>query len=500
MQDDAIRGSGAYERKIIYLLCALAAVRVFIFSAAFPLINNVDEYAHLDLVVKYSHGDIPRGVEPISREAMEYLVIYGSQEFLWPPRTFPGGKFPPPPWTQPAEKVAPLLLAREQKWQGPNLESTQPPLYYLLAGVWWRVGGWLGFEGGRLVYWLRFLNILFVVLVVWMAYRAARLVFPDNSFIRPGVPALVAFLPQTAFYSIDNDILSPVCFGAAFICIIKLWEAETPGVRLGAATGLALATVFLTKMSNLPLLAVAFAAILWKIFQMAKAKQMRAALPAMAALFCCAFLPMAAWVAWCKIQFGDFTGSAAKVGILGWTVKPFSAWWHHPIFSPGGTWTYLSGQLGTFWQGEFLWHGRALAPPGAGAFYTVLSLVMIVAALAGLRPRLGNVGPMQCRAIGFSFAGVVAALGFFAFLSIIYDFHNCQNPSREHPYFHAGRMFLGALIPFSLLFVFGIDRVLNRFGAAAKFFALGGLVLFMFISEVATDWPVFSSPYNWFHM
>lgn len=147
-----------------------------------------------------------------------------------------------------------------------------------------------------------------------------------------------------------------------------------------------------------------------------------------------------------------------------------------------------------------MWHGRALAAPGAGALYTILSLAMIVAALAGLRPRLGNAGLMQCRALWFSFAGVAASLGFFAFLSIIYDFHNCQNPSREHPYFHAGRMFLGALIPFSLLFVFGIDRVLDRFGTAAKFSALGGLVLFMFISEAATDWPVLSSPYNWFHM
>jgi hypothetical protein len=26
------------------------------------------------------------------------------------------------------------------------------------------------------------------------------------------------------------------------------------------------------------------------------------------------------------------------------------------------------------------------------------------------------------------------------------------------------------------------------------------LILFMVVSEIATDWPVFSSQYNWFHL
>ncbi len=59
---------------------------------------------------------------------------------------------------------------------------------------------------------------------------------------------------------------------------------------------------------------------------------------------------------------------------------------------------------------------------------------------------------------------------------------------------------LGALIPFMLLFVYGLDRTLNRFGNAAKFLALGGIVLFMLISEIITDWQIFANPYNWFHL
>ncbi len=89
---------------------------------------------------------------------------------------------------------------------------------------------------------------------------------------------------------------------------------------------------------------------------------------------------------------------------------------------------------------------------------------------------------------------------FLGFLSIIYDFHKCFYPSREYPYFTSGRLMLGALIPFLLLFVFGLDHVLSGFGNAGKFLVLAAIILFMLISEIITDWLVFSSQYNWFHM
>jgi uncharacterized membrane protein len=492
--------SGTLELKIILLLCCLAAVHVFIFSAAFPPINNVDEQAHFDLAVKYSHGRLPRGLEPISREAMQFIVVYGSQEFLWPPETFPDKKFPPPPWTQPVGKVTQVLLAREAQWQNANHESSQPPLYYALAGFWWNAGKWLGFEGGHLLYWLRFLNILFGAALVWLGYVTARTVFPDNVFLRLGVPVLLAFLPQTAFYSINNDVLTPLCFGAAFICLINFLGAEIPSARLGTATGLALAATFLAKMSSLPLLAVSALAVLWKISRLAKIKKLRASMPSLASLYFCATLPAGAWAAWCKIHFGDFTGSAAKVQFLGWTLKPVGEWFHHPIFTPDGAWTFMSSLLAAFWQGEFLWHGKPLASPMANLIYVTVSIGFIAATLAVLTARFTGATGAQQRMLWLALAGVVAAVAFLALLSVIYDFHDCANPSREHPYFTQGRLLLGALIPFLLLFVFGMDRALSRFGKPANFLALAGMILFMLISEIAVDWPVFFSQYNWFHM
>src|SRR5262249_43835377 len=103
-------------------------------------------------------------------------------------------------------------------------------------------------------------------------------------------------------------------------------------------------------------------------------------------------------------------------------------------------------------------------------------------------------------AIRFAFACIFGELVFFAFLSILYDFHNCPNPSREHPYFHAGRMMLGALVPFLLLFVYGIDRLLSRLGSRGKFFALSTIIFSMLVLEIVADLPAFFSRYNWFHM
>jgi hypothetical protein len=491
--------SESNERKWVLLLCLFAAAHAFIFSAAFPFFNNVDEEAHFDLALKYSHGQVPRALEPLSDETMNYYVLYLSQEYLWPA---PAGKpFPPPMWLWPADKAAFVFSARRAQWTDPNHESSQPPLYYTVAGLWWRAGKLCGFHDGFLLYWLRFLNLIFVAALVWLGYAAARLVFPGEIFLRLGVPAVLAFLPQTAFYSIQNDVLSPLCFGTVFILLVRLNRAEIPGVRLGIAAGLALAATFLTKLSNLPLLFVAALFILFKIRRLAQAGKLRAAWPALLALALCAALPMAGWLAWCKFNFGDFTGTAAKIQFLGWTHKPLDEWWHHPIFTPQGFWIFLSKLLATFWQGEFLWHRQPLALPVVDAIYAISSIGFVILALIGLRPRSAITTESQRHALWFGFASFIAAIAFLGFLSIIYDFHDCFYPSREHPYFTSGRLMLGALIPFVLLFVFGLDLALCRVkNHWLRPLMLAGIILSMLVSEIATDWPVFFSQYNWFHM
>ena len=493
--------SESRERGIVWLLCLLAAFHVFVFSAAFPFFNPADEQVHLDLAVRYAQGRVPRALDTPCQEAMPYFVLYNTPEFLWPPDTYPEGRIPPPPWTQPMDKIKPMLLSRIAAWQNvKNYEVSQPPLYYTLAGLWWRLGKLLGFHDGPLLYWLRFLNIFFVIALVWLGYIAARLVFPERELLRLGVPALLAFIPQIAFYAIQNDVLSPLTFGAAFILLVRLLRAEIPDVRLGTLTGLALAATFLTKISNLPLLAVSALVVLSKIGCLARSGKLRAAGPALASLALCAGLPMIAWLAWCKCNFGDFTGTAAKIQFLNWTHKPFGEWWHHPIFTPQGLWTFVSGLMATLWRGEILWHRQPLALPVVDAIYAISSVGFVGVAVIALLLRSSAMPRPQRQALWLAFASFLAAVAFLGFLSIIYDFRDCFYPSRAHPYFTSGRLMLGALIPFLLLYLYGLDRVLDRLSLRAKFLVLALLILFLLVSEITADWPVFFSKYNWFHM
>ena len=232
--------SESNERKLILMLCLLAAIHTFIFSAAFPFFSTGDEQPHFDLVMKYASGNLPRGLEPFANVSTNYFVMYDSHEYFYP-RSM---KIPSPSWVRSVDNITPLPGDITVSCPRLNYETGQPPLYYAIAGLWWHFGEVCGLAGGHLLYWLRFLNIVFVAVLVWLGYVASRTVFPENAFLRIGVPALLAFFPQTTFYSIQNDALLPLCFGAAFILLVKFLRTETPGVGIGLATGLALAATF----------------------------------------------------------------------------------------------------------------------------------------------------------------------------------------------------------------------------------------------------------------
>ena len=92
-----------------------------------------------------------------------------------------------------------------------------------------------------------------MAIVVWLGYVAARTIAPERLDLRIGVPLLLAFIPQNVFYAMNNDVLSPLCFGVLFLCVLQWLRTNAPSFLLGALTGLAVAATCLTKLSNLPL-------------------------------------------------------------------------------------------------------------------------------------------------------------------------------------------------------------------------------------------------------
>jgi hypothetical protein len=256
--------------------------------------------------------------------------------------------------------------------------------------------------------------------------------------------------------------------------------------------------VCLTKLSNLPLTAAVLAVIIARSIGIIS-RGPRAGLIALAALISCAAIPVGAWIIWTKFHFGDLTGSAAKIVLLGWTRKPFSDWWQHPIFTPQGVWTFWSDLVASFWRGEVSWHGQPLRWHGADGLYAVSSLLFLAVAVAGLRKEAG-LSMFQRQAIGSAILIFAAGVAFLALLSIQFDFGNCINPSREHPYFTSGRLLSGVLIPFAVVYVYGVSCVCRRINPALPLVVLGLVVVFMTTSEILVDRVVFASDHNWFHL
>jgi len=490
------------NRSIPLLFSCLAALHVFVFSAAFPFFSVVDEQVHLDLVVHYSEADIPRTLTPPTVNALPYIVIYGTPEYLFAPASFPDAVIPPPPWKQPMQTVRDKLAVKMNDYRAvfKNHEASQPPLYYALAGAWWHGGKMLGFDGGQLLYWLRFMNVLVVVAAVWLGWLAARRLFPENAFVQCAVPAFIALMPQTSFYSINNDAMAPLTFGLLFLAFMKFYSAEVPAVKQGLAVGLAFAAAYLTKTSNLPLLAVTVLFLVFRIFKLLRQNKFSSASAPVAILVVTAGVPVAAWMVWCKKNFGDLTGSSVKIQFLNWGDKPFAEWFHHPIFSLHGFWYFLSRNLSTFWQGEFLWQGQPLAIADLDRFYVGFTLFVLLVTVVVVYLRGATLAAPQRTAIWFGLMCFAAMLAFFALLSVKYDFRDCFYPSTALPYFVSGRLMLGLLVPFFLMVALALDRLLGKSPPALKFTVLGLLLAFMLVSEITVDWKIFPNPYNWYHM
>ena len=492
---------GRHEARIVVLLCALAALRVFLFSAAFPFFNNVDEQAHFDLVRKYARGHLPAGIEPLDSDAVRSMILYGSQEYLVPAGRFPGGAIPPPVWSLPFDRIRTAFESRvSQGTKDANLESTQPPLYYAVAGLWHRLGWSLGLRGGQILYWIRFMNVMVCALLVWLAHLFARALFPADGFLRLGMPLLVAFLPQDAFYSVNNDVLVPLAGGAALLALLVLARGGAKGHAFHAVAGLLVAAAVLVKLSSVPIVLIAVVTALM-ITCRAGAGERRPAAGRSAVLLLAAGAPLAVWGARNLLTLGDVTGSAGKAKLLGWSLKPLGTLLDHPLFTPGGIATFWQETMTSFWRGEFTWGLERIASQGWDLLYGISSFVLPAAAVTALvfRGRSARSDERVVHWLGL--ATLLLSLLFLAGLSVVFDFGGCFYPSRAHPFLTSGRLALAALLPFVALYLSGLEVLLpGRRSAALRWALLIAMVTWMTASEAALSRSAFQSAYNWFHL
>ena len=143
----------------------------------------------------------------------------------------------------------------------------EPPLYYSLAGAWLALGELIRVPDADMFYWVRFLNALVLPATVWLGYLVARELFPGSPFVKIGTPALLAIIPQDVLYGINDDVLSPLSFGLVCLGLVRWMNPKRPAIKAAALTGLGMAATGLTKMTNLPLIAVTLLAVVWIVLR-----------------------------------------------------------------------------------------------------------------------------------------------------------------------------------------------------------------------------------------
>jgi hypothetical protein len=484
---------------IVIALCGIAAVRVFYGAATLPFFADTDENAHFDLVHKFARAHWPTASETLhDPEVVDVWIFDGSPEYLNRPGTLGvEGGYPPPvrDWMHTSATAQYIRMQRASPGRGrlPNHEAHEPPVYYALAAVWYEIGNAFGLSPAEGVYWVRFLNVPLYVTLVAMAYRFVRRYF--DSTVALAVAALVAVFPNTVFFTISADVLSPLVTLAALFLSLCWFQSEQPRPWLAAGAGAVVAAAVLTKLTNVGVFVAVCLLIAVRGWRERRASQLvREAGPMLLA----AVVPPLLWGLTNRVLLGEWTGTSAKIHAQTWTPKPLSQLLDHPLFTPSGLGAFLKTLCVSFFAGDNHWHAEPVHYVPSEVFFLTTAVIFPLAGLAALGMRAGK-EPLAGLVVGLAALVVVTYVAELSVLSLRWDFGINPFPSRAFPFFAFGRLADGALVPFLLLYVCGLEAILGRRRVllAAGVAATATMMVLMqwaFLAQAR------SSHFNWFHL
>lgn len=485
------------ERRLITALCALAAVRVWLFSAAFPFFNNVDELDHVDMVVRYSRA-IPLTREPHHTDEVLRLVKWcGCPEY-----TLKFGRVPSPYWAlTPTQRIADSRSHILDEPRFVNIEASEPPAYYIAAAWWRKLGSTLGLAGCRLLYWLRFLNIPLYLMLMWLGYVIARDFYPSRPYLPLSVLIVLSCMPQDLYYSVNNCIPSALLGAASLYLSLRIWLLKDNRWFVWVGVGLIAGVAVATKLTNLPALVILAALCVSMLWRGIKGGATRSYALRVLAAAVAAAVPIAALVARNLAVFGDCSGNAEKLRVMTWTPASLFDVLEHPIFTPGGFSVFLRDLLASLWRGEFIWRDERLSYAWCDSVYAILSIMLLTLAVVHVVKAAQSSKQPERGADFLSLACVLFSVLVLMYVSVKYNYGMSTSPSVEHPYFSNGRLMTSALVPFIVLFLTGLHYILEKLKAAKLFFPIvGAYALLMLVTEIILTLPVFGSRYNWFHL
>lgn len=475
----------------IWLLCALGTLRVLAFSAAYPFQDYVDEGLHLDVVLTFAHVGLPGpGDDYFDKDAARFIATYGVGG-MNPPYQLPYAELPPAE----RERAVAAEAARIASFR--NAETFAPPLYYALAALWYRIGEALGLRDLALLYWLRFLSAPLYGAAMWLGLRICTEFHPERPALALAAGLILAALPQDILYTINSDVFSPLAVALALYLLMRWMRAPRPSLALAACAGAAASLAMLGKYSNVGALAIVPVSLL--------VARRRPTVAEVATLLLCTAVPLGAWMLRCQIVFGDWTALADKYAQIRWTVLPLSESLKHPIFGPLGLLEFLTRLCLTFWRGEIIYDNFVQRLPAADAFYLVVSALGVIGTAGWLlRPSPAARGERRNAVIYLT--ALASQVVFLGLISTRFDYGNFFFPSRGFPYFAAGRLLTGVIVPFAILLAGGLIELLaftgrrNAVVVAAALIALVCLASEIYLCCIAPSANVFASPHNFYRL
>ncbi len=481
----------AHGRKIAILLCVYAGLRILFFCVAFPFFNSIDEQFQVAVIRMYAQGRWPgKDVPHFDSDTARIGSLYATPEYLNP------AGFSPLYQASPEDQATYGEGWFRKYLRTASFEAQSPPVYYLLSAAWCRFGESVGVHGWELMYWLRLLSPVAYALFVWVSYLFVRKAYPERVFLWLGVTALLGVFPQDVYFGTNRDVLLAPTAALALLLMLKAADDKESGKWLLIAASLLVGVAFLVDVSNFVLYgALAVALVFW--IQRSTMAPQEKAWTWVGAMTAAVALPLV-WMLRNYLVIGDLTASRAKVQFLGWSRKPLAEIFHHPLFSWRGLSYFLTELTKNFWRGEFRWHGQQMSWPVADWFYVISSAVMIAAFAVQFLRKSKTAGILQRLAEIQASLLVAGSVLFMAAISLPFDYHKCVNPSREHPFFVAGRAITGALLPFALIYVKGLETLLAPIRKWAPAAALICLIVFITITEFRVRGVALSSPWNFF--
>lgn len=484
------------EKNRYFILVSLAVVvfiKTIVTSAAYPIFSPIDEPEHYDVISKYARGHIPQKDDLFDPDVYLLTLIKSTKEYIVTEdelkrdtRDYFGSVE-----DAPAELKVQIL----RKIHFKSGEGGQPPVYYFLLGTVKNFVEKIGFRDENVVYALRFFNGVILSMLICMAFFFVKAYLPNDMTLMLGTPLMITLLPQDAFFQIGNDVLSPLVFLIACYFLFKVIFNQKVKFYVFIIAGLFTALAFLTKHSNIPIYLIMSIAIFARLKYIRDDGARTRGISGIALLALIGVAPSFLWVIRNYAVFGDFSGFGQRIAMLGWTRKTFGSWFAHPMFCPNGLFVFLRDLTVKFWRGEYFWHARPIFSTIADNFYFFSTVLFLASAIVNLfRERDRRLDVLLLLIL-------VTFILQLAYLSIAFDFGSCYYPSSAYPYFTSGRLILGVLVPFLILYLKGYQFLVRkvRIGKIIHPFILLVIVMVAInVIEIKVNLPAFSSARNWF--